>query len=71
MFERRLTPDHREIPEWIGGLPEPVAAVAAAQPARQLPGARVAGLPAQRRRSLGHELAPPIRVRALSSGVPA
>ena len=54
MFERRLTPDHREIPEWIGGLPEPVAAVAAAQPARRLPGARVAGLPAQRRRSLGH-----------------
>ena len=61
VFERRLTPDHREIPEWIGGLPEPVAAVAAAQPARRLPGARVAGLPAQRRRSLGHALAPPIR----------
>jgi len=52
LFERRLTPDHREILEWIGGLPEPVAAVAAAQPARRLPGARVAGLPAQRRRSL-------------------
>ena len=31
MFERRLTPDHREILERIGGLPEPVAAVAAAQ----------------------------------------
>ena len=69
VFERRLTPDHREILEWIGGPPEPVAAVAVAQPARRLPGARVAGLPAQRRRSLGHALAPPIR--ALSSGVPA
>jgi len=61
VFARRLTPDHREILEWIGGLPEPVAAVAAAQPARRLPGARVGGLPAQRRRSLGHALAPPIR----------
>ena len=38
MFERRLTPDHREILERIGGLPEPVAAVAAAQPARRLAG---------------------------------
>ena len=59
VFARRLTPDHREILEWIGGLPEPVAAVAAAQPARRLPGARVGGLPAQRRRVLGHALAPP------------
>jgi len=37
VLERRLTPEHREILEWIGGLPEPVAAVAAAQPARRLP----------------------------------
>ena len=37
VFERRLTPGHREILERIGGLPEPVAAVAAAQPARRLP----------------------------------
>ena len=65
VFERRLTPDHREIPEWIGGLPEPMAAVAA--PARRLPGARAAGLPAQRQ-VLGTRWR---LLYALSSGVTA
>ena len=49
VLERRLTPEHREILEWIGGLPEPVAAVAA--PARRRPPCPAPGL--------GHALAPP------------
>ena len=32
VFERRLTPDHREILEWIGSLPGAVAAVYEAGP---------------------------------------
>src|SRR5271168_2228891 len=32
VFERRLTPDHREILDWIGGLPGPVAATYEAGP---------------------------------------
>jgi len=32
VFERRLTPNHREILEWIGGLPQPVAVTYEAGP---------------------------------------
>ena len=32
VFERRLTPDHGEIREWIGSLPGPVAVVYEAGP---------------------------------------
>ena len=32
VFERRLCPDHREILEWIGGLPHPVAVTYEAGP---------------------------------------
>jgi transposase len=32
VFERRLTPDHREVLEWIGGLPQPVAVTYEAGP---------------------------------------
>ena len=32
VFQRRLTPDHREILEWSGGLPGPVAVTYEAGP---------------------------------------
>ena len=46
LFERRLTPDHREILEWIGSLPAPVAVTYEAGPtgfglARTLTGAGI------------------------------
>src|SRR5271156_3805999 len=40
VFERRLTPDHREIQEWMRSLPGPVAATYEA-PARRGSGWRV------------------------------
>ena len=32
VFQRRLCPDHREVLEWIGGLPAPVAVTYEAGP---------------------------------------
>src|ERR1700682_3556245 len=32
VFERRLTPDHREILDWVGGLPSPAAVTYEAGP---------------------------------------